>query len=472
MSDFSEACRRYIDETGTNIYQLSKISGLDRTSLQRMVTGKRLPKPDFVRQFCLHLRINPQQKDALMELYDMERIGKSAYFNRKYIQLILEHLSSPSPSPRSYDPVIDPKRQTVLSVEAEEALEYFLDAALSQFTGTPRLFTNIPAECTFFFRLLLRLTSRLHRQFQLCHLFYLSRNPEKIENANINLELLQCALSFMLTGYSYQPQYYYAKDAVINASALLYPYYFISETSAFLLSGDFSSFIALKDPDIIRRYQEEAENQFRSSTPLFFTKRSPEEVISFYCGLSGKQPLMSKVLEAQPCALAMIYDPELLKDAGSPALTSSLQTLCKSFNTRPASSGAFHNYFTLSGLKHFIETGHFSGPYACLPVSYPPETRKEMLAHFLRRHFQTGEYTMLRDQPLLADKTYYEVFSDHSVFLCLPDSESTFLGLYVAESSIGQAFFDYFSSLEDSPLVYSAPEAEEIITQYIKELDK
>mgnify|MGYP000341000041 FL=1 len=48
MSDFSEKCRQYIEDTGTNIYQLSKISGLDRTSLQRMVTGKRLPGPEFI----------------------------------------------------------------------------------------------------------------------------------------------------------------------------------------------------------------------------------------------------------------------------------------------------------------------------------------------------------------------------------------------------------------------------------------
>ena len=76
MSDFSEKCRQYIEDTGTNIYQLSKISGLDRTSLQRMVTGKRLPGPEFISQFCLYLRINPQQRQELIELYELERIGK------------------------------------------------------------------------------------------------------------------------------------------------------------------------------------------------------------------------------------------------------------------------------------------------------------------------------------------------------------------------------------------------------------
>lgn len=85
MSDFSNKCREYLKDTGENVYQLSASSGLDRTSLQRMITGKRLPGIDFVRQFCDSLRINPSQRRELMELYKIEKIGKEIYYNRKYI---------------------------------------------------------------------------------------------------------------------------------------------------------------------------------------------------------------------------------------------------------------------------------------------------------------------------------------------------------------------------------------------------
>ena len=84
MSDFSSKCREYLKDTGENVYQLSAYSGLDRTSLQRMITGKRLPGIDFVRQFCDSLRINPSQRRELMELYKIEKIGKEIYYNRIY----------------------------------------------------------------------------------------------------------------------------------------------------------------------------------------------------------------------------------------------------------------------------------------------------------------------------------------------------------------------------------------------------
>lgn len=76
MSDFSNKCREYLKDTGENVYQLSASSGLDRTSLQRMITGKRLPGIDFVRQFCDSLRINPSQRRELMELYKIEKNRK------------------------------------------------------------------------------------------------------------------------------------------------------------------------------------------------------------------------------------------------------------------------------------------------------------------------------------------------------------------------------------------------------------
>ena len=60
MSDFSSKCREYLTDTGETVYQLASSSGLDRTSLQRMLTGKRLPSIDFIHQFCLRVECGPK----------------------------------------------------------------------------------------------------------------------------------------------------------------------------------------------------------------------------------------------------------------------------------------------------------------------------------------------------------------------------------------------------------------------------
>ena len=83
-----------MQENGTNVYRLSNSSSLERTTLQRMVTGKRLPGIDFVKQFCKELRMSAAEEQQLMELYHIEQIGEDVYQNRMIIRNLLRYLAN------------------------------------------------------------------------------------------------------------------------------------------------------------------------------------------------------------------------------------------------------------------------------------------------------------------------------------------------------------------------------------------
>lgn len=123
MSEFSEKCREILLATGTNVYQLSQMSGLDRTSLQRMITGKRLPRLSFVREFCSYLRIDSDEKKELLELYEAERIGKAAFENRKYAEKFLRNLDEGN---------LLPPFPSQLSRESLKAINSFFGDCFSQ----------------------------------------------------------------------------------------------------------------------------------------------------------------------------------------------------------------------------------------------------------------------------------------------------------------------------------------------------
>ena len=162
MSDFSSKCREYLTDTGETVYQLASSSGLDRTTLQRMLTGKRLPSIDFIRQFCDSIRINPSQRLELMELYKIEKIGKEVYYNRKYIQELLRVTSSQqtiSPSGFQRLPSL-PFYRGDFSFDVEKKVFRLFEDILDS-GSDEKICTNIPANC----RLLVQTFARLYPEY-------------------------------------------------------------------------------------------------------------------------------------------------------------------------------------------------------------------------------------------------------------------------------------------------------------------
>lgn len=182
-------------KTGENVYQLSASSGLDRTSLQRMITGKRLPGIDFVRQFCDSLRINPSQRRELMELYKIEKIGKEIYYNRKYIQELLGVISSQQVISREGFLRLPsfPFYRGTFSLDVEKkVLSLFEDILSSGSSETIR--TNLPANC----RLLVQIFSHLYPKYEklppVIQILPLHQNPSASPDYNMNLETFLCTL--------------------------------------------------------------------------------------------------------------------------------------------------------------------------------------------------------------------------------------------------------------------------------------
>ena len=128
-----------------------------------MITGKRLPGIDFVRQFCDSLRINPSQRRELMELYKIEKIGKEIYYNRKYIQELLRVISSQQAFSqtafRRLPALAFLQRRILLLTWRKKVLSLFEDILLSG-SSEEQIRTNIPAGC----RLLVQIFAHLYPQ--------------------------------------------------------------------------------------------------------------------------------------------------------------------------------------------------------------------------------------------------------------------------------------------------------------------
>ena len=172
-----------------------------------------------------------------------------------------------------------------------------------------------------------------------------------------------------------------------------------------------------------------------------------------------------------PCIYSLLDSQELfLRTFGDNTRPSSLLEMSRKLSEKRDST--FQDFFTADGIRDFARTGSLSGPYGCLPATFSPQERRRMLLHFLKDPFSSGNYTMLRSGSLCLPRAYCEVFSDYTVFLCLLESQDTFISFHIKEVSIGQAFWDYLSSLDDLSIACSPKETEEFVRSLLNELEQ
>lgn len=233
MSKFSEKCKELLTENGYNVYRLSQAASLERTTLQRMVTGKRLPGPEFVEQFCQALRISLPEKKEIMDLYKMEAIGETAYRNQTTILHLFEKLSTLEKN-KGFNKrsIVDYGEMKLISpisndkYETELLLQYVLRKTIQE-QESPELYTNLPGTDTLLPHYLKLLIPQYGKTILIKHLIHFQTNASY---AYENLETLHHIIPLCFSaGINYMPFYYYSKLSRNDQPNLIYPFYIITE---------------------------------------------------------------------------------------------------------------------------------------------------------------------------------------------------------------------------------------------------
>lgn len=204
MSKFSEKCKELLTENGYNVYRLSQAASLERTTLQRMVTGKRLPGPEFVEHFCQALRISLPEKKEIMELYKMEAIGETAYRNQTTILHLFEKLSALEKNEGfNKRSIVDYGEMKLISpisndkYETELLLQYVLRKTIQE-QESPELYTNLPGTDTLLPHYLNLMIPQYGKAILIKHLIHFQTNAsyayENLETTRLFRYVFQPAL--------------------------------------------------------------------------------------------------------------------------------------------------------------------------------------------------------------------------------------------------------------------------------------
>jgi transcriptional regulator with XRE-family HTH domain len=95
MLQFSEQLRKFINQRGIKIYALAQTSGIDRTLIQKMLKGERLPaEQTVVQELAQSLMLTPEETEALLLSYYVSKMGEGTYARRKYVKDFFNHFDN------------------------------------------------------------------------------------------------------------------------------------------------------------------------------------------------------------------------------------------------------------------------------------------------------------------------------------------------------------------------------------------
>lgn len=465
MSNFSEKCKELLAEKGYTVYQLSTDSNLDRTTVQRMITGKRLPSMDFITNFCDALALNPQEKEEVLHLFNIEKYGREIIDQRLLIKKIFEEvhyfegiqtsetnmftfseIPTDSAETLCYDNnPINNRNRIIQIVEHEYRTE-----------DVPFIYSNIPTSYTDFFTALTYLAASYQpKKMDFYHLLSFYKNNPSSTAAIHNLSLLKIVLPFMQNkALNYMPYCNYTNSIIDRAQP--FPYYVITHSQTLWLSEDFKKIYCVNSHVHADFLQTTIKNMIEQNFSLFYSPAKPEEALNFYIDSILNYGVPTHSLEYCPCfSLMQPRDLDFSKlIVPEFEIHEELRNPCaKMLNSIVEVPLDYKLYCIDSGAEDFFQTGQLSGAISLITKAFPKNVRKTMVENFYSNALTHPNVHVIDSTKFAFPKDLHiDVFSHRLVAIYTYKSLEDFSYIEIKDPIICNAILDFVESLEYSSM--------------------
>ena len=468
MSEFSEKCRRYIEKSGTNVYQIAKKSGLDRTTLQKMIQGKRLPGRQFLEKLCQYLILNNAEQEELLHLYYVEKIGKEEYECQQEVRSFLndflvlrreleeaDYIKHIQFEPR-YRETDDPVGNHVLiDSDVRDAIQFVLSRAFAESDGVT-IYMDMFEDVFWVMKQCIQAERSNRKDIHCCQFVKFERSDQvcALNNMKMMRRIIPFAFAFR---NAYDVYYCYGKSASLDITFSVYPHYLITNRNVLLMSEDGKRGILLEGEVAAGGYIRELE-RLKTNYKKLFTYAGEAELVAshFMDSLQPEQFVFS--YETTPCVsellapvmeMGIAEDNQILNDYMGMHTWMEPYANCKMI-------------YGMGGIENFLKAGCLPELYGKYIPSVPLEMRRIMINGYI-------ETMRARNNGYLLKKTAQVVQCGLNVELFEPDKivifsvEKAFpLGIIIIEEpGLFRVFLNYFKYLIEEEKVYSPEKSTE-----------
>lgn len=472
MGIFSEK----LNELAPNINcaYLSKMSGIERSFLYKIIYGKRkAPSEKEVLKIAQLLMLSPSDIETLIEAYYMDKEGIINYKRRKLVKKLIENVQDYFPKQNiNFDNINNDNLNIKLSESNKTT--FYISGINNSLSITKQILEQELNEEHLVIKMLLqpdysefiKLLNIIFQEKSDCevnHIICFQKNTNFENEEPYNLQCLYLLMPMLINKYSYFPRYYHGMPNQ-DMSMLAMPYFIITEQYLLLYSYNMSNLILTSDEDIKIYYKKFYEEAYKKSNILVNIIDNFHDYIEFLYNAETVPHEKEHYLYIEPCAghhLSKECNSEIIKEE-----VNNRQTIVNLLNARAdiwqSNNTKIIDYFYFDAFIDEMQTGKALEAYSEMYNSLTPNHKNTMINNVIN-DINKGRLDIIIIKPDKFKLTeYIEVMAYEnnvcSLVVKLPKNDVKLI--VIKDPELMYAFFDFLDWLKNSNLVYTREESE------------
>lgn len=476
----TQRIKTLIKENNLTVYRLAKITGINRSTLQKSIEGVRSLNLRQFKELLNVLPISEQEKKFLYQDYMSIMWDETQLSEYKYILNILNNCENMPMTLNLQSMNITQFKSVYTKDEIPDILKELTVQALNKAVENneiPSFYGYLPLYNDFFNNNIVKYINSHESKINFSLIFELI-TTSKYGNLT-NLEIFNNTLNLMLnTKKNYDLYYIYIEDFHYNNHITIYPYYIIFPEYIVLFDAELTNATIIHSNDIIS-FMISSHNK-----KLNIATRLDNRDIDFFEGLeylysNEQEEAYIYHISYDPCISSFI-PMEIYNEIIDNTFEYKKEVLnfieSKINNIKKRTK--IHALFDKDGIRDFAKTGHIIAyRHPCLKQCNL-EQRKIILEnilnsvdnkYFIFRAFSSNDINFSKDIEITLYPNQYciNIYSYANI-----TSNNTIKNVNLYEPNICTAIINFIQNVIDTPIVCSHEETKEFIQSVINELDK
>ncbi len=469
MSLFANLLSQFISDSPYSIKKLSDECNVDRTVIQKYISGERLPNSyKNIEKIINKLTLTKKQKKNLRKTYDIEKIGIDKYNHFIKLKQIIENINHININHIEINYNLNTKHTIAKNIdELIINIHFIINDAINSKDNTLKLY--IPTNNTLYSTIIN--SFYLSHNFHIKQILHLENDQENYKNMLNLIQFDNCF--FTLLSQNVITKYNYNNFISTLSHYISYSYMICSEQYTLLIDSQLSSGILLTN-EISQFLNHQFDIIFKNSQIYNSQHFSSFGYLQYHHDFHYVQNHNHYIIANEPSIISVIddnlFDYHFIGNKCDYNKIKKYFSDYKNYILNLTITNTLNIYFTKSGLQAFIDTG-----FTCeFPKEYmTPLSKKERI--FILKRFMNIINSNKNYQLHLINENYFTFpqqciisYQENSDIMIMINSNNQNSTIFIKELTIKKEFYHFESFIKLEELEYDVIYTKHYLQQFIK----